>query len=107
MQEGFDINYKERKYPIGLNGQQCIGPCYEPETYIVHPITLEYVTSSLPFCPVHNYKYKDPSTGKTEDRIIDQCIMPSKKTKGYEREYEMNVLLPKIDFDCSQFLKIY
>ncbi len=33
--------------------------------------------------------------------------MPSKKTEGYEREYEMNVLLPKIDFDCSQFLKIY
>ena len=59
-----DIDYFNRKYPTSKNGYQCLGLCYEPKTWIVHPITLEHVTNThFPFCPVKEWASKNEKTG--------------------------------------------
>lgn len=101
-------NQSNKPYPIGINGKQCIGPCYKPGTYIVHPITLDYVTSrNVPFCPVPDYEYVDPETGQKSIRRIEQCYVPTESSDQSSREIEMNILLPNMDFSCERFLKIY
>lgn len=104
MESDYDI-----KYPKSRNNYQCLGPCYEKATYIIHPTTLEHVTElDNPFCPVNEWEYINPNTGKSELRITDGCFNPTTNEKTMStKEIEMNIILPKIDFSCSHFLKIY
>lgn len=92
----------KKKYPNSKNNKQCIGPCYEQGTWIVHPITLEYITDKHnPFCPVHEYEHKDPKTGQITKLNIDPCYVP---TSSNAKE---NLVLPQMDLDPDHFLKIY
>ena len=96
------------KYPKSRNNFQCLGPCYEPGTFIIHPTTLEHVTDfKNPFCPVNEWEHINPTTGKKELAIHDTCFKPTDTTKISSKEVEMNIILPKIDFNCNHFLKIY
>ena len=96
----------EKKYPKSKSGQQCIGPCYKPGTWIIHPVTLDYITNEdFPFCPT-NY-YPDPDNPDTLKRL-DECFHPIEKPdKTDKTDIEMNIILPKFGFNCGHFLKIY
>lgn len=98
----------DTKYPKSKNNFQCLGPCYEKGTFIIHPVTLEYTTDTLhPFCAVNEWEYMNPETGKKEMRINDICFNPTAKENISAKELEMNIILPKMDFSCEHFLKIY
>lgn len=102
-----DIDHKN-KYPISKNNMQCVGPCYEAGTWIVHPITLDYVRNQdLPFCPVNVYEEIDHVTKKSVSRITDVCYVPTSKKDVSEKELENNIIIPQIPFNCNQFLKLY
>lgn len=95
-----------KKYPTSVNGRQCIGPCYDKDTWIVHPLTLEQTKNiDYPFCPIN--KTVEKKDGKTKEMYIDECYMPTESGTYSQRELEMNILLPSIDFSCDNFLKIY
>lgn len=98
----------EIKYPKSKNNFQCIGPCYQPNTSIVHPLTLEYVTDKYyPFCPVKEWEYVDKDSGNTVTRTTDVCYHPTESKDLSGKEFEMNMLVPSIDFNDEQFLKIF
>lgn len=101
-----DVNIK--KYPRSKNNFQCLGPCYYAGTQIVHPITLEIVTNTgFPFCAVNKWMYEDPKTGKQTEQIVDVCYNPTHKTSDELSSAEINMLLPYVEFDIEQFLKIF
>lgn len=97
---------EETKYSVSKTGKQCIGPCYEANKPIVHPYTLEYIVSNKPFCPVAAYKKHDDKTGKDEFYYFDDCY-ESKVNKDVDYDNQINILIPEIEFSCSQFLKLY
>jgi hypothetical protein len=89
-------------FPKSLHDHQCLGPCYEANTKIMHPVTFQFVTDiEHPFCPVTPWKDR---FGKTW--ITDKCPIATHKL-------EEDVLLssffvtPKVEFNSSQFLKMY
>ena len=87
---------------------QCIGPCYQAGTTIVHPVTLEYVTDrNNPFCPVRQWELIDRDTGKKTTLTTDICYQPTETKDLSGKEFEINILTPNIDFNDVQFLKIY
>lgn len=97
-----------KSYPKSKNGFQCIGPCYQSNTTIVHPITLEYITDkSNPFCPVGQWEYTDRDTGKKTIKTTDACHHPTDNKDLSGKEFEISILTPNIDFNDTQFLKIY
>jgi len=102
-----DIDYLTNKYPKSKNNLQCLGPCYKAGSTIVHPVTLQYVRNDdVPFCPVNEWEYINPTTGKKELRITDACYV-NIVDKAATDELAMNIILPKIDFNDEHFLKIY
>jgi hypothetical protein len=102
-----DIVNKNIKYPKSTNNVQCVGPCYKPKTWIIHPITLDYITDlDDPFCPI-NVQEKKLSNGKIEKYYIDTCNIPTNKTDIFKKEMELSMLIPHIDFNSNEFLKIY
>jgi len=103
-----NLQYFENKYPKSKNNFQCLGPCYQPNTLVVHPITLEYVTDKdNAFCPVKEWLQADNKTGKKISKLTDTCFKPTESKSITGKELEMNIILPHIDFNCEQFLKIY
>ncbi len=94
---------KIKKYPKSKNKLQCMGPCYEPYTWITHPITLEYITNDVPFCTVNDKLY-DKKTGKQELIKTDECYNPIKNNNSVINN---DVLIPYIDLDCGLFLRKY
>lgn len=102
------MDYYSNKYPISKNKHQCVGNCYKPKTWIVHPITLEHVTDIVdPFCPVRQWKYADKN-GNIIKKITDKCNNNINiKEEQTPKELELNILTPTIDFSCNDFLKIY
>lgn len=104
MNKEFDI----KKYPKSKKNFQCIGPCYYPNTMVVHPTNLEIVTEpDNPFCPVGEWQSVDNITGKVTSNITDGCYNPTEKTNISSKELELSVLTPYIDFNVEHFLKIY
>jgi hypothetical protein len=98
----------KQKYPKSKHNKQCLGPCYEPGTWVINPITLQYITNfNEPFCPTNTWEYKDPITKKTTELALDNCYVVTHTSDISKEEIEMNILLPKIDFDSIQFLNIY
>jgi hypothetical protein len=99
----YDVKYKKSK-----NNRDCLGPCYKPEKWIIHPVSLSYITNKAkPFCPVMPYEYYNPITDKSAIMTIDECYRADDEQDINVKLIELNMLMPKIDFDCSQFLKIY
>jgi hypothetical protein len=90
-------------YPKSKNNRQCIGPCYPAGTMIMHPVSLEYITNdNYPFCPVDLWKDKHGVVIP-----IDQCRVPTKIDAITEKQIEMDVITPTINFDPKQFIKLY
>ena len=101
-------NTKKTKYPSSVNGLQCLGPCYKPGTDMLHPITLTYMTNKdNPFCAVSKWIKKDENTGKKLVEYIDTCAVPTQSKNIKNKDLELNIIMPHIDFNCEQFLKIY
>lgn len=99
-----DTNLNSRAFPKSINNKQCIGPCYNPGQYIMHPITLEYVTDELnPFCPTE--RWFNP-VKKTYQRL-DRCLLPTKKEDMDKMQIELSFVIPTFHFDCEHFLKVY
>jgi hypothetical protein len=98
----------EKKYPKSKNNFQCLGPCYKPNTWVLHPITLEHITDEKnPFCAVNEWEYIDEKTGKKYDILTDACHNPTDSQPISKKELEMNIIIPTIDFNSEHFLKIY
>lgn len=92
-------------YPRSKNNKPCIGPCYKPNTWIVHPVTLNYVTNKeQPFCPTNRHIEMDRN-GKIIYKMIDECYNATENIDI--NTAQMNIIYPKIAFDCNQFLRIY
>ena len=102
-----ELSKKTTKYPKSKNNFQCVGPCYQPETLIVHPLSLEYVTDKYnAFCPVKEWDYIDED-GKKITRTTDICYHPTESKDLSGKEFEINILTPNIDFNDEHFLKIF
>ena len=87
-------------YPKSKNNVQCIGPCYKPNTHILHPITLEYITNKTPFCPTNQW------INPNNERIfLDKCSKPTSNKDMIDPSIDL--LLPTISFNSEYFLKIY
>ncbi len=96
------INNMHKK-KIGLNGHQCIGPCYKAGMYITHPITLEQVRNPFnSFCPTMNWI--DRSAKET---WIDECLVPDDIATYTTDEKILDYLIPTFGLTCDIFLKDY
>lgn len=99
------------KYPKSKNNKQCIGPCYKAGTWIVHPITLNYIKNDHDFCPINETIIKNPSTGQEELHYMDYCFDPKQNkdigNKEYQLNLELDIINPNIVFDSGKFLKLY
>jgi len=111
MNESDSKTKTKTKYPVSVNGYQCIGPCYPANTTARHPITLDEINDEFNFCPTDGHVKQDPKTGKTNVIFSDKCYVPT-ITKGDnglyldEKTIEMTVT-PKIKFSSDFFIKIY
>ena len=74
------------KYPKSMNNIQCIGPCYKAGTVIIHPSTLDEITSNVNFCPIDTTVIHDPTTGERSIEHISACYMPT------TMQYDMNMI---------------
>lgn len=93
-------NINDRRYPKSKSGLQCITPCYPADLWTIHPTTLRYHTSNLPYCHVNlniNSEY--------ENLEVDGCYNPI-SLKDYS-EMDVDILMPLIDFNCKHFLIIF
>lgn len=101
-----DFNIKQ--YPKSKNNFQCLGPCYYPGSTVLHPTLLRSTRNDLyPFCPVDPWENIDAATGKSEKLTHDICLNPTEKEYISNKELELNILTPYIDFNLEKFLKIY
>jgi len=98
------MNISEKKFSIGLNRQQCIGPCYPAGSKILHPITLEikYV-KDRPFCPT--MEWFNPVDN--EEKWTDICLMTDKPEMLDYGKANLNYVLPTLGINCEIFLKSY
>lgn len=97
-----------KKYPKSKHNMQCLGPCYYPETTVIHPTHLEYITDGPdPFCPVEEWYFENEKTGQKSSKITDICHNPTKKNAESSTQLDLNILTPYIDFNYEQFLKLY
>lgn len=95
------INKSEKKFQIGVNNQQCIGPCYKPGTMVTHPITLKPFTDrNHPFCPTRQWM------DNGVEKILDTCLIPTDDKYIGEIDIE-SYILPTFPFSCEYFLKTY
>ena len=100
-----DTNSKktENKYPISKNNRKCVGPCYEPNKFIIHPINLDFVTGNTnkPFCPTNVYEDVDKD-GTTYKSFVDECFKVTD-----DKDSNVDMLTPNITFDSRSFLNTY
>jgi hypothetical protein len=74
-------NKKIKKYPKSIQNHQCLGPCYEPNVEIIHPIFLNKIRKNeYPICPTDYYEVIDERTGKTHYAEYDNCENPTHNT---------------------------
>jgi len=95
--------FPEKKFPISINNNQCIGPCYEPNTYILHPISLKHITHiERPFCPTQSWI---DNNGNMQE--IDTCLVATDKLEIDQNQINMSFVIPTFYFNCEVFLKTY
>ena len=90
-------------FQIGLNGKQCIGPCYPEKTSILHPITLQtiQIDANKPFCPT--MIWIDPRDNK--EKWVDICNKVDDTCKMSDEQLILNYILPVFGFTADTFLK--
>lgn len=94
------------KYPKSKNNRECIGPCYEPGTWILHPVTLDYISHPTdPFCPINEWVDINKQTNKHVTRIVDVCHKLNVTPKY--KEPNVDFVMPSIIFSSEHFLKSY
>ena len=93
------------RYQKSISGIPCIGPCYKSGTTVIHPITLERISSNRAFCPTMRREIIDPKTKVKEIHLLDRCLKPTKNVD--ERDMAINAIVPMINFDCDTFLRQY
>lgn len=93
----------EEQYPVSKNNYQCIGPCYPPDSFIIHPVTLNDDIRTYSVCPIHPTVVTDSSGTRVE--LYDFCSVPTAKapTVGTSQQ----AALPTFKFDPMFFLKMY
>lgn len=92
-----------KKFPISINNQQCLGPCYKQGEYIMHPITLAYITDlKNPFCPTQEWIDKNGNV-----QSLDTCLVPTDKSQIDDAQIEQSFLSPTFHFNSEYFLKSY
>jgi hypothetical protein len=97
-------NKNKKKYPKSINNLQCLGPCYNKNTSILHPTQLRTYTSKDSFCPTSVHIEKDPNTGASIKMYTDKCLYPTNN----EDELGLSSLLtPKSEFTKELFLNLY
>ena len=95
---------ENNKYPISKNNRKCIGPCYEANKFIIHPILLKYVSGvDEPFCPTNIYKEIGEKGDKDYNLFVDTCFKPTSNILDDNND----ILYPNITFDSKTFLSIY
>jgi hypothetical protein len=97
-------NNINNKYPLSKNNRNCIGPCYEPNKFVIHPILLKFVTGidNQPFCPTNIYEEVDEKGNKYQS-AVDICFKPTASLL----DENMDILYPNIIFDPKTFLIAY
>lgn len=101
-------NNKNDQYPVSVNHQQCIGPCYYSGTRIIHPLTLDEIRGvEHNFCPVNTFVYVDPQTKKTMLSTIDRCVAPTAHETQMNSTLWENVIAPQFQFSSDYFVKVY
>ena len=95
-------------YPISINNQQCVGPCYYSNTKIIHPLTLDEIKGvEHNFCPVNAFVYVDPVTKKNALSVIDRCYVPTARETPMDELLRENIIAPQFHFSSDYFVKIY
>lgn len=101
-------NSIKEAYPISINGQQCVGPCYYSNTKIIHPLVLDEIKDvKYNFCPVNTFVYTDPSTKKESLSIIDRCLVPTSSETMMDNLLRDNIIAPQFYFSSEYFVKVY
>ena len=99
-------NKESQNYPKSTDNKQCVGPCYYPDTTVVHPITLNYVNNKdYAFCPIYIEELD-----KNGNKIVietGKCNIPTEKFDISNKNTEYNLLIPHIDLNAEYFLKKY
>jgi hypothetical protein len=110
MTENIQISQKTKikKYPKSINNRQCLGPCYETNTEILHPIFLRNIKNSefkgKPFCPTDFYQIENEATGKKIDIDYDICYNPTQNKDSSTIE---SLLIFQSGFTKDVFLSLY
>lgn len=94
------------KYQKTKSGLQCIGNCYKKNTKIIHPISLDIVTSNkYNFCPVAEITGIDDKSGKIISKNIGECDNVTLKNDVNHISYDL--LYPYADLNEDYFLEMY
>jgi len=98
------MDNSKKKFSIGLNGQQCIGPCYPPDSKILHPITLEMKSIiDEPFCPTMGWMDKRDN----REKWTDACLIADNEKDIDYGKVDISYVLPTLGINCEIFLKLY
>jgi hypothetical protein len=98
------MDNSSKKFSVGSNGQQCIGPCYPAGFEILHPITLQLMTNpENPFCPTT--KWVDPIDNKI--KWTDLCIVSENDKLNTDNKQSIDYILPTLGINSEIFLKTY
>ena len=106
IRDGDDNTHKD--FPTSAHGHKCIGPCYFPNTRIIHPLTLDYINDvKYNFCPTN--QYIDPETSGSHKRMVyyDKCIIPTASTTLVDERLQNELISPMFRFSNEYFVKFY
>jgi hypothetical protein len=102
-----DDNSQEQ-YPISINNQQCIGPCYFSNTKSIHPLTLNEVGNiDYNYCPTGAFPSIDPISKKTEIVYTDKCKIPTANETIVNSRLRDALISPLFHFSSASFIKVY
>lgn len=105
---GNDKKNTKDNYPVSVNAQRCIGPCYYSNTRIIHPLTLDEIRGvDHNFCPTNTFVFTDPTTKKSRLSIIDKCVVPTARETQMNEILRDNVIAPQFHFSSDYFVKVY
>jgi hypothetical protein len=89
------------KFGLSKKGIKCIGPCYPPNSKIVHPHTLDIYNnkSNYSVCPIHETLIDG------ELHQFDKCeIAPKNKNSKLNSQSSIHILVPDLDMTDEYFL---
>lgn len=99
---------KQELYPISVNNQHCVGPCYYSNTKIIHPLTLDEIKNvDHNFCPTGPFVFTDPTSKVSRLSNIDKCTAPTAKETLMDDTLRNAVIAPQFHFSSEYFVKVY